>query len=298
MSALDGPLAGLRFSLVGPGRVGSSLAHWLVERGAALAAVAGRPAGGGAARLVAELGGEIATLATVGREAVDLLLIAVHDPALCEVAELVAPAARCNAALHTSGAASAAVLAPLAAAGVATGSFHPLKAFTHRAHALVEAEGLVFGIDGSHAAIALAERLAGAFGARAVPIPAELRRLYHLGATLAAGGVVTLLATAGSLARQLGLADAVVEGYCALARGALAAAEPSELCRAITGPVARGDGAAFEAALIDLEARASALVPLVTTLALATLDLLAAEKLDSPAHRELRAALTRRSSSP
>src|SRR4051794_14206510 len=62
------PLADIAFSLVGPGRVGKSLAAWLAAAGGRSVTVAGR----------AELRG----LATAGQ---DLLLLAVPDAALPEV---------------------------------------------------------------------------------------------------------------------------------------------------------------------------------------------------------------------
>src|SRR5689334_12649503 len=63
--AMSAPLAGLRFSLAGPGKVGSSLAAWAVAAGAERVAVAGR--------------GALGALVT-GEE--DLLLLALPDSAL------------------------------------------------------------------------------------------------------------------------------------------------------------------------------------------------------------------------
>src|SRR5215470_16815031 len=66
-------LAGLRFSLVGPGRVGSSLAAWAEAAGAQRVATAGS--------------GDLAGLESAGQ---DLVLIAVPDGALPAVAERLA----------------------------------------------------------------------------------------------------------------------------------------------------------------------------------------------------------------
>src|SRR4051812_10597101 len=81
VASVDG-LQGLRFSLVGPGRVGSSLARWALAAGAELEAVAGRRPGeaaweGGPPRR------ELAGLATHGQ---DLLVIAVGDREIPTVA--------------------------------------------------------------------------------------------------------------------------------------------------------------------------------------------------------------------
>ena len=298
MSTVQPPLDGLTFSLAGPGRVGSSLARWLVQSGARLLAVAGTPGSPRAGRLASELGGRVAGITDIGRDGAELLLLAVADPVLPEIAAGLAEQAGFRVALHTSGAQSATALAPLAATGVETGSFHPLKAFTSTAHELQEAARLVVGIDGTPQALALARRMAEALGATVAEIPPETRRLYHLGATLAAGGVTTLVAAAASLAHQLDLPNEVAAGYLQLARGALATADPEHLSHAITGPVARGDRAAVEAALADLAERAPELEGLVLALALSTLDLLRAAHLDTGQHRELYEALLARRPSP
>ncbi|HEV7514783.1 MAG TPA: hypothetical protein VGR07_00645, partial [Thermoanaerobaculia bacterium] len=118
---MDGALSGLTFSLVGPGRVGSSLAGWAVALGARLESVVGRSAG------TAGLAG----LATGGQ---DLLLLAVPDGALAQVAAELARRPQARVVLHTSGSLPAAVLAPLRdpagrlsqeGGGSAVGSLHP-----------------------------------------------------------------------------------------------------------------------------------------------------------------------------
>ena len=66
-SLMQTPLAGLRFSVAGPGKAGSSLARWAMAAGAELVAVAGRRAGepawpGGPPRLA------LADLDTAGQD--------------------------------------------------------------------------------------------------------------------------------------------------------------------------------------------------------------------------------------
>jgi predicted short-subunit dehydrogenase-like oxidoreductase (DUF2520 family) len=235
-------LAGLRFSVAGPGKVGSSLARWAVAAGAELVAVAGRHAGepawpGGPPRLA------LADLDTAGQ---DLLLIAVGDGAVAEVANRLAGRPQARVALHTSGSLDASALAPLRAAGTKIGSLHPLKAFPQPLPDPAEGRGVFFAVDGDPAARELAFRMAGAWEGVAAEVPADARPLYHFAATLAAGGVVTLLAAAAEIAGGIGLPEPVTRGYLELARGALAAATRTldagqPLAAAITGPVTRDD---------------------------------------------------------
>lgn len=280
------PLSELTFALVGAGRVGSSLACWASARGGRATAVAVRPhadPGAGGARgardasgaeLARRLGCPAVPLAELSTAGSDLLLVAVSDPALDAVAALLARRPQAAVVLHTSGSRGAEALADLARAGAAVGSLHPLKAFPHPLEDVGEARGTTFGVGGDEAAIELAGRLAAAWDAHAVEVPDATRLLYHFGATLAAGGAVTLVAAAADLARRLGLPPQVTAGYLALARGALAATDPAAPAAAITGPVARGDAATVSAQLAALDLAAPELAELAAELARETLRLL------------------------
>lgn len=249
------PLADFTFCLVGPGRVGASLASWAVARGATLDAVVGRgpePA----TSLAARLGGRARSLEELTSHGRELLLVAVPDGAIRAVAETLAKRRQAEVALHTAGSLGASSLAPLRHGGTALGTFHPLKAFPAPLPEPSEAAGTFFALDGDPPAQKLGERLATAFGGVAGVVPEAARDLYHLAASVAAGGVATLVASAGDLARSQGLPEAVLRGYLELARGALVAidrelAETARPERAITGPLARGDTETF---LRELEA--------------------------------------------
>jgi len=259
---MDAPLADLTFSLVGPGRVGRSLAAWAEARGARCLAMAGR--------------NEAGTLATAGQ---GLLLLAVPDAALATVAAALAARPQAAVALHTAGSLDAEVLAPLRGVGMtgtAVGTLHPLKAFPELLPDPAQARGVFFAVDGDPPARALAFRLAAAWEATAAEVPAAARTLYHFAATLAAGGVVTLLAAAEEIAGRLALPDAVVRGYLELCRGAVAAAASAQdagrpVADALTGPAARGDRVTVEHQLAALTDLAPEKVPLVVSLARETL---------------------------
>jgi predicted short-subunit dehydrogenase-like oxidoreductase (DUF2520 family) len=279
VSTSAAPLAGLRFSLVGPGRVGSSLAGWAVAAGAEQAAVTGRAG--------------LARLSSAGQE---LLLIAVPDGALAEVAGRLAARPQAAVALHASGSQDAGVLAPLRAAGSSPGTLHPLKAFPRPMPEPEQARGVFFALDGDPAALLLARRLVTAWDGVAGEVPAAARPIYHFAATLAAGGVATLLAAAAELAARAGLPPAVGEGYLELARGTVAAAMPAAAgggaggaAEALTGPVARGDLATFELHVAALRAIAPERVPLALELAREMLRQLAGRRRTGAGHEALEA---------
>jgi len=307
-------LDGVTFALAGAGKVGRSLAHWAVARGARLAAVGVHRQRGPAEELAAACGKtgdsgdvELVPMAQLDSAACDLLLVAVADPALDEVVAALArrsstqrsSPARLQAAvvLHVAGSRGASALAPLAVAGCATGTLHPLKAFPHALPDPAEAREVMFAVDGDPAAVALAQRLALAWGAVPRRVAEEDRDLYHLGATLAAGGVVTLLAAAERVARAAGLPPEVLDGYLALARGALTEAgrelaAEGTFATAITGPAARGDGATVKrqlAALAALSPELADLAARVAREALAARDEVDAD--ETAGHRNLARAL-------
>jgi len=246
-------LVPLRFSLVGPGRVGCSLAHWLTARGAEIVAVAGRdPERSGS--LARQLGGTPTEVDQLQTEGQALLLLAVSDPALSPVATVLAERPQAEVALHTAGALDPSVLAPLQVAGSSIGSLHPLMAFPRVLTDPGRAAEIVFALDGDPPARNLAERIVLAWDGIPVLVTAEERPIYHLGASIAAGGVVTLLATAFEMASRQGLPSEVMQGYLALARGALEQASRSDrVADAITGPVARGDMETFQRQIKSLE---------------------------------------------
>ena len=114
------PLSDLTFSLVGPGRVGTSLAHWLTATGAVFSQVTGRSLER-PAQLVEKLGGRVVELSDLVTDGEDLLLVAVTDPALEEVTDALVGRAQAAVVLHTSGSQASRVLEPLASQGSAIG---------------------------------------------------------------------------------------------------------------------------------------------------------------------------------
>ena len=234
-------LGRLRFSLVGPGAVGTSFAYWACARGARLRHVGGRdPAA--AASLAERLGGRATDWRDVDSEGDDWLWITVADGAITDVARQLARRPQAPVVLHASGLHGSEVLSPLGATGSAVGVLHPLRAFPEASTDPIDAAGCFYASGGDPEAVALARALGTAWGGVVHPVEDAARPLYHLAATLAAGGVVTLLAVAEELAARAGLPEAVRAGYRDLATGALAAAcEADSALLALTGPAARGD---------------------------------------------------------
>ena len=175
-----------------------------------------------------------------GRLDADVLVLAAPDDALAPLAARISPRGRWRFAFHFSGALGSRVLEPLTASGAALGSLHPLRAFTGLPQDNWR-EAFV-AVEGEPSAEDAAEAICRRIGARPHRIPAAGKPLYHLAATLAAGGSASLLSLAARAWSDAGLDEQ--EGRVALAGLAATAVEavgrlPFE--EALTGPVARRD---------------------------------------------------------
>lgn len=261
-------LAGVRASVLGFGKVGQSLAWWLRQVGAEVVYVSSRRMP--EASSWSSLGATFCPPDALSTGGHDVLLLAAPDSSLGQLALELAERPQASVVLHASGSLGAQVLEPLRDAGSAVGALHPLRAFAEVSRRVDEAAGTFFALDGDLLAQTWGRRLVTAWGGEAAWVDAASRPLYHAAATLAAGGVTTLMAVADEIADQLKLPSSAVRGYMALARGALAQAAERSPAGAITGPAARGDTPTLEAHRQQLDRRLPHLLPLFDALTEAT----------------------------
>ena len=280
----EDPLSGLSFSLVGPGKVGRSMASWLSACGAQLINLGSRDLS------QTLLGVESQAIDQIDTAEQDLLLLTVPAPSITPLARILSRRKQAAVVLHTSGAHGQELLAPLAGADTEVGSIHPLRAFAQSTSSLQDAATTFFAFDGGPRAETLVRSMVAAWSASAARIESAQRPLYYLAATLAAGGAATLTRTAIEIGRASGLPQAVVSGYLDLAGSALAAI-PTAGAQSITGPVARGEKD-YTQTLDLLHDAQPHLSPLVTLLALETIRQLTREN-ETPSRDQLRNELLR-----
>jgi len=278
------PLCDVRFSLLGPGRVGRSLAAWLIASGARLESVGGRRTG------IEVAGHTVLAASALDSGDDDLLLVAVPETAITETATLLARRPQARIALHVSGARPSEDLAALRAGGSRVGTFHPLRAFPEPEPDPRAARTTFFGLGGDPEAVALGARIAAAWGADSQLIEDHVRPLYHLAAVVAAGGAATLVAAAATMATELELGETVSEGYRQLTLGAVDALDPKAPETSITGPVARGSMELL-AQLDQVSEHSPSLYPLVVLLSLETLRQIEGHRKLTADQTALRAAL-------
>jgi predicted short-subunit dehydrogenase-like oxidoreductase (DUF2520 family) len=246
----------LRISIIGAGRMGTALGLALRRHGYSIEALVTKtPA---SARRAAKLiGGGPAALTESQRNSAawrvvvesGLLLISTPDDVLEAVAlRLSRTIGRARTgrtplvALHTSGAVSSDVLAPLRALGVSVGSLHPLFSVAGNANAQDIFRGVYFCVEGDRAATRIARSLAKDLGGHSFTIAPESKPLYHAAATVSSGHVTALFDVAIEMLKECGLtkrrARQILAPLLVSTAANLGAKSPAE---ALTGPFARSD---------------------------------------------------------
>lgn len=231
---------------MGAGRLGTALASALGECGYEVSALVSRGAAG-ARRAAARVG--LKTLALGAGELeqlprVELLFITTPDDALKETARALASLAeaRARVALHTSGALSSEVLAPLRARGYRVGSMHPLAAVSEPDAGARSLRQAFYCVEGDAAAVRAARAVVRELGGRSFSVEPEDKALYHAAAVMTAGHVVALFDTALDTLRRCGLdARRAREVFLPLLRSTVENLSTQTPERALTGSFARAD---------------------------------------------------------
>ncbi|MFT4622814.1 MAG: putative short-subunit dehydrogenase-like oxidoreductase (DUF2520 family) [Myxococcota bacterium] len=199
-------------AIVGPGRLGRSLALLLAAEGIAVT-LCGRgeapPAG------------------------IDVVLLTVPDSAISDVASAIRPG---PVVLHCSGASPIDVLDP----HVRRGSLHPLMSFPGPEHGVPPLAGVGAAVAGHPDAVSVARRLCSVLGMTPISITGD-RRLYHAAAVIAGNFTTVLMAEATRLLIAAGADPQTAAATLApLAHASVDGAVPDPAA-GLTGPVTRGD---------------------------------------------------------
>jgi predicted short-subunit dehydrogenase-like oxidoreductase (DUF2520 family) len=176
---------------------------------------------------------------------------------------------------HCSGAKASDALRATRGAGALVASVHPIRSFADPARVACEFAGTFCGVEGDPAALALLGPAFETIGARIVPIDAAAKTVYHAAAVFASNYLTTVLDAALRAYQAAGIPEAVARELAQpLASETLANVFRLGPAAALSGPVARGDGATVarqEQALLDWDDATGrlygALVPLTTDLA-------------------------------
>ena len=262
-------------ALIGAGAMARALGLRLVERGYPVHAVISRTPGS-AQRLADVLGAETASDRLGDVPEVPLVILAVPDDQIADLADTLTGARRSwqgAVVAHTSGAAPASLLEPLRQEGARTLSFHPLQTVTRDADGRT-LDGVTVGLEGEPEGVAAGIELTTMLGMRYLKVSAENKPRYHLAAAMASNLLVTLMGMVQEVLASIdvdrGQAMSLLEPLLQGTLDNLAATSPEE---ALTGPVARGDLGTLRAHGLALRKDLPHLVPAYAALSVETVRL-------------------------
>jgi predicted short-subunit dehydrogenase-like oxidoreductase (DUF2520 family) len=283
--------------VVGAGRLGTALARALDAVGYRIEFLVARDVRRArrAARLAGVAARPLASSQLARLPPADLLLLTTPDDALAETAAQLAAAAgeRRGVVLHTSGALSSEVLAPLRGRGHAVGSLHPLVAVSEAGPGAGSLRRAYFCVEGDARAVSVARRLVRDLGARSFSVPAELKALYHAAAVMSAGHTVALFDVAATLLAACGLGEREARRVLLpLLGSALDNLSRQDPAGALTGTYARADVGTARKHLAALKASGDRqALELYRLLGRRSLRLAAAKGADAPSLELIRRAL-------
>ncbi len=247
-----------RFSIIGCGRVGVSLAVFLAENGFEPAGFFSKTEA--SARFAQKMVGRGTVIHRAKDMVIDKDMVFITTPdnrieAMCRKLADKGKILPGSTVFHLSGALSSNILSTARDAGAHVGSIHPLQAFTpyERGQANPFA-GINMSVEGSPQALVLGKEIISALGARSFAIPTDAKTLYHASAVVASNYLVTLENFALSLLMETGLDEGRAYGILEpLIQGTLANIKARGCANALTGPVARGDEQIVARHLADID---------------------------------------------
>lgn len=169
----------------------------------------------------------------------DVVLIAVRDEAIVEVAERLAPHVdNAGVVAHLSGFTPVLALHEIQERGVAVGGFHPLQSLPDPETGSRALRGAFVGIGGDQLGVDILTHLASSLGMEPFRLDDSSRPAYHAAAAAAANFVVAALAVSADLYESAGVDPRVSRP---LVERAVANVFEKGPTASLTGPIARGD---------------------------------------------------------
>lgn len=252
-----------KVGIIGAGAVGTALGVAISRAGWPVVAVASRDPDRRERFRALVPGARASAEPAAIPEAADLIIVAVPDDAIAEVAGQIRLRSG-QAIVHTSGAVGPEVLAEAVIEGGDVGAFHPLASFTADVERSVDGlRGSTIAVEGDDRLIDLLSELALAIGGTTVRLLPGTKAVYHAAAVLASGGLVALLDAIVTLGAIAGLDERdSLAVYGRLAEQTLANARGVGIAASLTGPITRGDVGTVAAHIATLEAHAPDVVEL------------------------------------
>ncbi len=289
-----------KVSIIGTGRLGTALAIALTRNGYSIDALVARRRD--SARRPARFL-DVPSRAMAAKEFTDssdpglllpapeLLLIATPDDQIAGVAKALAKldrdTSRSSTVLHTSGALSSDVLAPLRSRGWSTGSLHPLVSVSEPKAGARLLRHAFWCVEGDKRAVRLGRAIVRDLDGKSFSISSDKKPLYHASAVMVSGNVTALVDVALEMLGECGLSRKEAQAaLLPLLASAVRNLEEMDPSRALTGTFARGDLETVKRHLQALKKNKSAL-EIYRLLGLRSLEL-SAQRLDPAVVKRIR----------
>ena len=228
-------------SIIGSGRLGTTLAVALLHSGYAVQSLVGRRVQS-ARRAARLLDADVQVLAAKELRSLppaDVFLITVPDDQIASVAKEMSRLEFIATALHTSGALSSDVLAPLRERGWKTGSIHPLLSVSNAGDPI---EGAFWSVEGDQSAVRIGKAIVQDLGGRSFFIRSEDKPLYHAAAVMVSGNVTALFDVALEMLAECGIKRTTARNILLpLIASTVRNLETKDPAQALTGTFSRGD---------------------------------------------------------
>ena len=235
-------------NIIGAGKVGRVLGRLFSESGSFIVQDVMTRSEAGAADAVRFIGAGAPASRIEQMRAANVWMLAVSDDQIEAACAQLAAGTGAGAGLvgavvfHCSGAKSAGALDAAARSGALTASVHPIRSFADPDCVAQNFADTFCGVEGDSVALALLGEALAAIGARAVPIDAAAKTVYHAASVFASNYLVTVLDAALRAYQAAGIGEDVARQLA----GPLAAESLANVMRigagaALTGPIARGD---------------------------------------------------------
>jgi predicted short-subunit dehydrogenase-like oxidoreductase (DUF2520 family) len=290
-----------KVSIIGTGRLGTALAIALTRNGYSIDALVARRRDSArrAARFL-----DVPSRAMAAKEFTDssgpelllpapeLLLIATPDDQIAGVAKALAKlnrdtTSRSSTVLHTSGALSSDVLAPLRSRGWSTGSLHPLVSVSEPKAGARLLRHAFWCVEGDKRAVRLGRAIVRDLDGKSFSISSDKKPLYHASAVMVSGNVTALFDVALEMLGECGLSRKEAQAaLLPLLASAVRNLEEMDPSRALTGTFARGDLETVKRHLQVIKKNKSAL-EIYRLLGLKSLEL-SAQRLDPAVVKRIR----------
>ncbi len=151
---------------------------------------------------------------------------------------------------HCSGLLPSEVLKPLGTKGASFASLHPIQSFSLKHTSPNLLQNVYFGVEGEEKAVSTAKKIVGDLGGFSIQIQADDKPIFHTAFSMASNFLVVLLDSAVTLLKSSGLnEEKAIQILQPLLEGTLNNITESRIQSALTGPIIRGDGQTVKAHL-------------------------------------------------